>query len=187
MASRNVVYKVGRNREAGAEVYVIDNRNRKAFPKIESKWVTECMTHREACGHETRMLAEQRAHHPTQWCDACREAGTSRSQSHKPTTSKGATLEFDRRVYRYVLLNWAVSANDILTGDILADVPGHPKADLKMINASLKRLQKKHLVESERINMEQTLTWQTYFDVDNDPDAETNGEAAFQAAYGVAS
>jgi len=182
----NIVYRVGKNREAGAEIHVIDNRD-ESFElhggDREMFWVTFCDTHSSYCTHRTRALAEEFAHHPAQWCATCASEGTARAKQEQEHNAKDARLDLDRKVYTYVLLNWAVSAKDVLTGDLLAGTG----AEAKDVNASLKRLENKGLLASEHINGERELTWQTMYDIENDPDAETNGQADFDAAHKVAS
>ena len=61
-----------RNRQTGAEISVIDNRDG-GFSQGESNWYTTCDTHAMLCSHDTRALAVAHAACPAGWCAGCEE------------------------------------------------------------------------------------------------------------------
>lgn len=58
-----------KNRLTGAEITVVDNRDR-SFMDDDQDWYTCCDTHSELCGHATRKLAYYHARVP-EWCSQC--------------------------------------------------------------------------------------------------------------------
>lgn len=171
-----VVYQVQRNRESGTRIQVIDNRDGsfEADAGKEMNWITLCDTHGNYVGHSARMTAEEFTHHPTEWCQVCQEEGEARARQTVEQPKKDDTREIDEKVYFAVLESWAVEAPEIVRATDL---------DIDAVNRSLRRLQKRDLVESEHVNGEKALTWQTYFDIENDSDADIGARAAFNAAY----
>lgn len=176
-----VVYEVGKNREANAHIQVLDNRDG-SFESHEGdrdmNWATLCVTHGNYIMHRTRMLAEEFAHHPTQWCEVCEREGNARAkQSHRrgDTTPNGkdARREIDRKVYIYLFENWALYAKEIAAG---------VKLDAGVVAKSLNRLKGRALVDGTHVNEDKTLTWQTYFDVENGS-TEEEALAAFEEQY----
>ena len=61
-----------RNRQTGAEISVIDNRDG-GFSQGESNWYTTCDTHAMLCSHDTRAMAVAHAACPAGWCPGCEE------------------------------------------------------------------------------------------------------------------
>lgn len=84
------------------------------------------------------------------------------------------TLLFN--VYRYTLLNWAVSEADIADGT---------KLDAKEVKRLTRKLATKGLLAGTHVNSEKSLTWQTFYDVENDRGAIKAGEKSFAEAYPV--
>ena len=85
-----------------------------------------------------------------------------------------------KKVYRYVLMNWAVSTKEIAAGT---------KLDVKDVRRLTKRLESKvapsgwTLLAGTHVNGEREVTWQTYYDIQNESDAEKNGMADFDAVF----
>lgn len=178
--THKVVYEVGKNREAGAHVQVIDNRDG-SFEAHDGdrdmNWVTFCDTHGNYCLHRARMTAEGLAHHPTEWCETCREEGQARPKQEqeqtKTRTSKEQRREIDRQVFLAVFNNWAVGIGEIVSSTSLT---------LKEVRNSLSRLSLRNLVVGEAINFDKELTYQTYFDVENGS-TEEEALASFEENY----
>lgn len=100
-------------------------------------------------------------------------------------------LELNRyyTTYMFVVDNWAVSAVEVAEA-----ISAMPKRDLKKVGGSmepkeataiLKRLEKVALTASTHVNGERTLTWQSYFDVNNGESRE-EAEATFSERVAVA-
>lgn len=177
----SIVYRVGKNREAGAEIHVIDNRD-ESFElhggDRDMFWITFCDTHSNYCTHRTRALAEEFAHHPASWCATCASEGEARdkqTQEQAPSTSKDKRREIDRRVYLAIFNEWAAYESDIQKEEGL---------NVKDIKNSLARLKRKGLVDSTHVNEDPKPMWQTMFDVENG-DTEEEALASFDAAFGV--
>jgi len=76
--------------------------------------------------------------------------------------------------YKYVVTNWAVSAREVAAG-----TEQDPKATTNL----LKRLQATGLLDATHVNGERELTWQSYFDSQNDKSAGRKSTAAFNKAF----
>mgnify|MGYP001307076480 CR=1 FL=1 len=66
------VIQTRRARETGATIRVLDNRG-SDWTLDPENWYTECLTHGDMCGHDTRAQATGWAVQPAMWCDGCRE------------------------------------------------------------------------------------------------------------------
>lgn len=77
-------------------------------------------------------------------------------------------------VYRFILVNWAVNKAEIIEGTNL------PK---DAVTRALKQLERSGIVAGERVNMERVLTYQTYFDIENDDEAETKGMEQYHETF----
>lgn len=79
-----------------------------------------------------------------------------------------------RKTYLYVVKNWAVDADEV------AKATGVEKTEAVKL---LKRLQTKGLLDALRVNDEKVLTYQSYENINDDPQAMPNARKAFDAAY----
>jgi predicted transcriptional regulator len=77
-------------------------------------------------------------------------------------------------VYSHVLNNWAVGNSDIIEGT---------KLDKTEVNRLTRKLASVGLLAGEHVNSERSITWQTFFDVENDRNAKRNGRRAFDKVY----
>lgn len=77
-------------------------------------------------------------------------------------------------VYSYVWGNWAVTAGEI------ADQLG---LSVSRVNALLRKLNRARLVESLHVNNERALTWQSYYDIENEDGVEARAERDFAEAF----
>lgn len=86
------------------------------------------------------------------------------------------TRELLHRAYIYTVASWAVDTREVAAN--LETTNAHA-------DALLRKLQSKNLVESEHINNEKNLTWQSYYDADNDNrhNWETLANADFNEAF----
>jgi hypothetical protein len=99
-----------------------------------------------------------------------KEATMATSTNGKVTTIRSQA----RKVYVNVLENWAQYASDV-SADLGMDV--------KVVNTLLRQLERRGLVASTHVNGERTLMWQTYHDVENEPNALAEGKAEFTAKW----
>ena len=90
------------------------------------------------------------------------------------TTTANTTRSQAQQVYRYVVNNWAVSAQETAKGTGL---------DQALVNRLLRRLERKGLTASTHVNGEHELTWQTYFDIENEQNVPQRAGRAFKAAW----
>lgn len=79
-----------------------------------------------------------------------------------------------RTVYMHVVRNWAVSA---------AEVAEDTGLSRKETNSLLRQLERKGLLASEHVNSERELTWQSYFDIENEQRVPQRAAAAFRKAW----
>lgn len=90
------------------------------------------------------------------------------------TTAKTTNLRPAlRKTYLYVVDNWAVSASDIANGT---------KQDVKEVNSLLNRLARASLVDSIHVNGEKSLTWQSYYSI-QDGEKRSDAIADFDKAF----
>lgn len=82
-------------------------------------------------------------------------------------------------VYMQVARNWAVYVEEIVEAINSEDDPRFRGTNTVAVNSMLRQLEKLGLLASEHVNGEKPLTWQSYFDIENEDDAEENAEAAF--------
>ena len=76
--------------------------------------------------------------------------------------------------YKYVVTNWAVTAAEVAAGT---------EQDAKEVTNLLKRLAGAGLLDSTHVNGEKSLTWQSYFDVNNEPNVSRRSTVAFNRAF----
>jgi hypothetical protein len=76
--------------------------------------------------------------------------------------------------YKAVVDGWAMSAREVADGTGL-----DPKATTRLLN----RLRANGLVDATHVNGEKSLTWQSYFDSQNDKQAGRKSTAAFNKAF----
>lgn len=92
------------------------------------------------------------------------------------TTSTTVTRSAAQQVYRYVVNNWAVT-----TSEVADEFTG-----LANTTAILRQLAKRGLVASTHVNEEKALTWQSHFDIENEPMVPARAGRAFAKAWPVA-
>lgn len=166
--SPEVLYETQRNRATGSHTAVIDLR-----PK--GKYALVCFTHKVLVERDNRLDAESESHKPATWCKHC-------TGEHVPP-AKGERVEIDkatlRRVYLAVVRNWAVSERDVANA-LAKEKAG--ELERKVVHRALQDLVAMQLLVAEHVNGERSLTYQSYFDVDNDEDALKNARKAFNEA-----
>ena len=93
------------------------------------------------------------------------------------STSTTTTRSQAQQVYRFVVNNWAVSAEEIAQGTGL---------ERPHVNQLLRQLKAhSNLVEGTHVNGERELTWQSYFDIENEQMVPQRAGRAFKAAWPV--
>jgi hypothetical protein len=92
------------------------------------------------------------------------------------TTKQPTTRSQARKVYMYVVNNWAVYATDVAEG---LNMPA------KQVNQLLRQLERRGLLASTHVNSERTLTWQSYYDIENEDENDVRADArtAFDNAW----
>lgn len=90
------------------------------------------------------------------------------------TKTTDARREQLKAVYLYVVENWAVAADEVAAG---------VEREVKEVRADLNRLSRRGLVVGDKINGEKTLTWQSYFDIDNELDVPARAAAEFDKEF----
>lgn len=77
-------------------------------------------------------------------------------------------------VYMDVVYNWAVD---------VAEIAQHTNLTKDQVRSALGTLERKGMVASTYVNSEPPMIWQSYFDIQNESDAETNAEAEFAEKF----
>lgn len=76
--------------------------------------------------------------------------------------------------YKFVVNNWAVYADDVAKGT---------DQDVKTATKLLERLRSVGLLATEHVNGEKALTWQSFFDVENEANVPARSTRAFNKVY----
>lgn len=76
----------------------------------------------------------------------------------------------ESKVYRYVLLNWAVDAGEIVKGTGL---------DRETVAKMIRKLRRVGLIDGDKVNGVGPIVYQTWYDIENDRDAERKGMEDF--------
>jgi predicted transcriptional regulator len=79
-----------------------------------------------------------------------------------------------REVYKFLVDNWALSASDIADGT---------DREVKEVNSLLNRLARARLVDSLHVNGEKSLTWQSYYDTENQKGVWRKAARDFDKAF----
>lgn len=90
------------------------------------------------------------------------------------TGKKFTERESLEQVYMYVVRNWATDAGEIADG---------LDRSVGAVNTLLKKLATARLVEGTHVNNERKLTWQSYYDVENEDGAEALAARDFAEAF----
>jgi hypothetical protein len=190
------IYETKNNRESGTHTGVIDLREflskRYAVPakELAAKYAVVCFTHGITLQMGKRLEAEELSHHPVQYCTECAKAGTSRRRATgtpaAPADKWEASREVLRGAYMFVLNNWAVERGEVtnhLYKINLLPKDGGVAADARRTREVLDMLESAGLLASTHVNGANELTYQTYYDVENDDQAIRKGRRAFNKAY----